>query len=191
MYPKPSLPGAQGNLCRVRVGAWDTPRSPAPRSLPTPPGHGSRSPFPASPEGSEGLWGFIFCAADLGENQGGACARGSWEGKESQCTGCSFSLKGRDSSSPHGDTSLLTPPICILTPLGNSGGQTKRVGFGLGRKKPNQRSCVFQWKQHHALTATLTCLCLTSHRNVGQSVFKKENPTTQLLGKVLDLFFLS
>lgn len=37
----------------------------------------------------------------------------------------------------HSDTSLLTPPICILMPLGNSGGQIKQVCFGLGKNQTN------------------------------------------------------
>lgn len=89
----------------------------------------------------------------------------------------------------HSDTSLLTPPICIFSPLGNSGGQIKQVCSGLWGKKepPNHHFCVLKWKWHHPLTATLTCLCFTSHRNVGQSVKekKKKKRTTSFWGRCL------
>lgn len=55
--------------------------------------------------------------------------------------------------------SLLTPPICIFSPLGNSGGQIKQVCSGLGEKEtPSHHFCVLKWKWHHPLTATLTCV---------------------------------
>lgn len=66
--------------------------------------------------------------------------------------------------------------------------QTSLFWFGGEKGTPDHHFCVLKWKWHHPLTATLTCLCFTSHRNVGQSVKekKKEQP---LFGKVLDLFF--
>lgn len=149
MYPKPSLTGAQGNLCPITAWTWKPPCYPAPRSLlpasAKPRGTGwlvwAVTPFPSSPcspkvskRGFLGfLWVFFFC-----------CWL-QWDMNWSLCT-----VKGMIKDNvlavhlvlmgeipTHGDTSLLIPPICILTPLGNSGGQTKQVCFGLEKSQTN------------------------------------------------------
>lgn len=56
------------------------------------------------------------------------------------------------------------------------------LGGGRKNQTPNQHFCVFKWKWHHALTATLTCLYFTSHRNVGQSVFSLKKKKAFFLG---------
>lgn len=135
MYPEPSLAGAQGNLCCSPSCLW--PPQGIPLSLCSPPlpatgawgGCAELHPLPQlSPKVSKGL--FIFC-----------CWL-QWEMKRSLC------MKGRIKDNiwavhsvltgeipAHGDTSLLTPPICIFSPLGNSGGQIKQVCSGLGEQK--------------------------------------------------------
>lgn len=178
MYPKPWLTGAQGNLCCSPSCLW--PPQHLALSLCSPPlpatgRWGWAAPLPQlSLQGSKGL--FIFCCWLQWEMKWSLCTEGRMKDNiwavHSVLTGEIAARSG---------TSLLTPPICIFSPLGNSGGQIKQVCFGLGRKKKKQKTpshhfCVFKWKWHHPLTATLTCLCFTSHRNVGQSA--KEKRTT-------------
>lgn len=135
MYPEPSLTGAQGNLCCSPSCLWP-PRTFLSHSAPHPcqprgPGVAvlSCTPFPSSPLKS--ARGFLFFAADFSEKWNGALCMKGWI--KDNIWAVHSVLTGEIPA--HGDTSLLTPPICIFLPLGNSGGQIKQVCSGLGERK--------------------------------------------------------
>lgn len=135
MYPNLRSQGTRKSLLQPQL-----PVAP-PRTFPS---HSAPSPLPATgswrgraelhplpqlcPKVSKGL--FIFCCWLHWEMKWSLCVKGRIKDNiwvvHSVLTG---------EIPAHGDTSLLTPPICIFSPLGNSGGQIKQVCSGLGEKK--------------------------------------------------------
>lgn len=194
MYPEPSLTGAQGNLCCSPSCLW--PPQDLPLSLCSPPlpatgswgGCAELHPLPQlSPEVSKGLLIFLLLTSVRKE------VEPVHEGKaRRQHLSCSFSLNGRDSCSRWHELAYPTYMHLLASRQLRGTNQTSLFWFGGKKRTPNHHFCVFKWKWHHPLTAMLTCLCFTSHRNVGQSVKEKKKKEEQpLFGKVLDLFFLS
>lgn len=171
MYPNVSPRGARGRLCHISEQMW----SPSMLSWP---GAGP-SGAPSSPASVRGFLLLTSVRKKTGARVYLMCKRNY----KSQRTSCSFSLNRRDSYSQW--QKLAYPTYVHLNASRQLRGINKTSLFQFeytcfGKKK-KKHFCVFKWKWHHALTATLTCLCFTSHRNVGQSV-------ELLFGKVLELF---
>lgn len=138
MYPKPSLTGAQGNLCCSPNCLWPAQDLPLPLCSPPLPATGSwwpgwaAPPSPALPSSQQGAFYFLLLTS-LRNDVEPVCMKGRIK---DNIRAVHSVLTGEIPA--HGDTSLLTPPICIFSPLGNSGGQIKQVCSGLGQIKEPQ-----------------------------------------------------
>lgn len=106
--------------------------------LPTPASHGvlvaglSCTPFPSSPLKQQGAFYFLLLTSVRNDVEP-VCMKGRIK-DNIRAVHSVLTVE----IPAHGDTSLLTPPICIFSPLGNSGGQIKQVCSGLGQIKEPQ-----------------------------------------------------
>lgn len=120
----------------------ETPTLPSPsQSAPHichPRGHGaaalSRTPFPGSPRSPKVSERLFWLLTSVKNDLEPVHIEGVKGTRRDNVLAVHLVLMGEIPT--HSDTSLLTPPICILTPLSNSGGQIKQVCFGLEKTKP-------------------------------------------------------